>query len=73
MIIHDMGIFSMDAFWCLCYYGEGDFQPGGVNAMQQAAAIATLISAISSLIVAIVGAIRLYLEYKRNIRFTYAD
>jgi hypothetical protein len=41
--------------------------------MQQAAAIATLISAISSLIVAIVGAIRLYLEYKRNIRFAYTD
>lgn len=25
MPVHDMGIFSMDAFWCLCYYSEGDF------------------------------------------------
>ncbi|WP_302104772.1 hypothetical protein [Polycladomyces zharkentensis] len=41
--------------------------------MQQAAALATLISAIASLIMAIIGAIRLYLEYKRNIRFTYVD
>lgn len=73
MIVHDVGIFSVDASWFLCYHDEGEFQPGGVDSMQQATAIATLISAVSSLIVAIVGAIRLYLEYKRNIQLAYAD